>query len=216
MQNVKLLDRNFYSRDTHVVAKKLLGKLLVRQIGRKKIVGRICEVESYIGENDKACHASKGRTPRTEVMYGEAGHAYVYMIYGMYYCLNIVTERVDFPAAVLIRGAVLVSDLPQPLPRSGRGQALLKKGGLVQYSPLRRGSKRGFWEKGTISGPGKLCRALSIDRKLNGHDLTLQSKLYVAGDRYVVHKKDILITPRINVDYAGEDTKLPWRYLLRQ
>ena len=99
------LPRLFYARDTHVVAKALLGKLLVRQWRGTQFVARINEVESYVGEDDRASHASRGRTPRTAVMFGEPGHAYVYLIYGMYHCLNVVTERDGFPAAVLIRGA---------------------------------------------------------------------------------------------------------------
>jgi|SRR6185369_450000 len=100
---MKILKRTFFQRETLTVAKDLLGCFLVRKKGRKIIRAKITEVEAYIGEDDLACHASKGRTKRTEIMYGKAGHAYVYLIYGMYHCLNIVTERVDFPAAVLIR-----------------------------------------------------------------------------------------------------------------
>lgn len=99
-----ILTRKLYQRKTLQVAHNLLGCFLVRKIGNKIIKGIITETEAYIGEDDLACHASRGRTPRTEIMYGEAGHAYVYMIYGMYHCLNIVTEKKDFPAAVLIRG----------------------------------------------------------------------------------------------------------------
>ncbi len=106
MQFMKRLPQSFYARDTHRVAKDLLGKVLVRKIGKDILQGRICEVESYQGENDKACHASKGKTKRTEIMYGPAGYAYVYMIYGMYHCLNVVTEVENFPAAVLIRAVV--------------------------------------------------------------------------------------------------------------
>jgi DNA-3-methyladenine glycosylase len=97
------LQRSFFARDTHTVARELLGKVLVRTWRGKELTARITEVESYVGENDKACHASRGRTARTEVMFGEAGHAYVYLIYGVHHCLNIVTEQKDFPAAVLIR-----------------------------------------------------------------------------------------------------------------
>lgn len=98
-----ILPQNFYSRKTIIVAKELLGKKLIRKIGKKKIAGIITETEAYIGPNDKASHASRGRTKRTEIMFGEAGRWYIYLIYGMYYCLNIVTEEKDYPAAVLIR-----------------------------------------------------------------------------------------------------------------
>lgn len=106
-----ILPKRYYRRSTLVVAESLLGCFLVRHIGKKVIRARILEVEAYIGEDDLACHASKGRTKRTEIMYGEAGSIYVYLIYGMYHCLNIVTETKDFPAAVLIR-AVEIEDVP--------------------------------------------------------------------------------------------------------
>jgi DNA-3-methyladenine glycosylase len=109
---MKILSRSFYHKDTLEVAKGLLGCFLVRKVGRKVIRARIVETEAYVGEDDLACHASKGRTLRTETMYGEGGRAYVYMIYGMYHCLNIVTEVKDFPAAVLIR-AVEVEGAPR-------------------------------------------------------------------------------------------------------
>ena len=97
------LPASFYERETLVVAEELLGKYLVRQIRGKQMVGKIVEVEAYIGESDPACHAYRGLTPRTKIMYGTAGHAYVYFNYGMYFLLNVVTEREGFPAAVLIR-----------------------------------------------------------------------------------------------------------------
>lgn len=100
---ITCLPASFYARDTLTVAKELLGKYLVRQNAGKKMVGRIVEVEAYIGESDPACHAYRGLTPRTKIMYGTAGHAYVYFTYGMYFMLNAVTEREGFPAAVLIR-----------------------------------------------------------------------------------------------------------------
>jgi DNA-3-methyladenine glycosylase len=99
----KILPTAFYERDTLVVARNLLGKYLVRRLPGGVRAGRLVEVEAYVGPHDLACHASKGRTKRTEVMFGSAGRAYVYLIYGMYHCLNVVTERPDFPAAVLIR-----------------------------------------------------------------------------------------------------------------
>ena len=99
----KLLTQAYFSRPTLTVARSLVGKYLVRETGAGTIAGRIIEVEAYIGAEDKACHASKGRTARTEVMFGPAGISYVYLIYGMYHMLNVVTERAEFPAAVLIR-----------------------------------------------------------------------------------------------------------------
>lgn len=100
-----ILKRKFYQKPTLEAAQNLLGCFMVRKIGKKIIRAKITDVEAYIGEDDLACHASKGRTPRTEVMYGKAGHAYVYFVYGMHNVMNIVTERKDFPAAVMLRGA---------------------------------------------------------------------------------------------------------------
>lgn len=105
----KILKRNFYSKNTLYVAKNLLGCILVRKIGKKEIRGTITETEAYVGLDDLASHASRGRTPRTELMFGEAGHTYVYLVYGMYHCLNIVTEKKNFPSAILIR-AVKIDD----------------------------------------------------------------------------------------------------------
>ena len=102
---VKIVTQNFFNRPTSVVARELLGKYLVRQIGNKKIEGMITEVEVYIGSEDKASHASRGKTLRTEVMFGPAGIWYVYLVYGVHCCLNIVTEAEGFPAAILIRSA---------------------------------------------------------------------------------------------------------------
>lgn len=101
------LKRKFFNRDTLIVAQELLGKCLVRKAGNKIIRAKITETEAYCGPNDLACHASKGMTPRTKVMFGPPGHAYIYLIYGMYHCLNIVTEKDGYPAAVLIRGVEL-------------------------------------------------------------------------------------------------------------
>lgn len=111
MAMVKPIPRAFFNRPTLTVARSLVGKYLVREHGKGTIAGKIIEVEAYIGSNDKACHASKGRTGRTDVMFGPAGVAYVYLIYGMYHCLNVVTEREEFPAAVLIRAVEVDGEL---------------------------------------------------------------------------------------------------------
>lgn len=100
---VEVLPRSYFLRPTVMVAQSLIGKYLVRDNGRGTLAGKIIEVEAYVGTSDKACHAAKGRTARTDVMFGPPGVAYVYLIYGMYHCLNVVTEREGFPAAVLIR-----------------------------------------------------------------------------------------------------------------
>lgn len=107
----KILSRSYFSRPTLTVARALVGKYLVRENGAGTIAGRIIEVEAYIGTEDKACHASKGRTARTDVLFGPPGISYVYLIYGMYHMLNVVTEQADFPAAVLIRAIEVDGEL---------------------------------------------------------------------------------------------------------
>ena len=107
----KPIPRAFFDRPTLTVARSLMGKHLVRTRGKGILAGKIIEVEAYIGSNDQACHASKGRTARTDVMFGPPGIAYVYLIYGMYHCLNVVTEREEFPAAVLIRAVEVDGEL---------------------------------------------------------------------------------------------------------
>lgn len=174
------IPRKFYQQSTLQVARDLLGCFLVRKIGRKIIKGIITETEAYIGEDDLACHASKGRTPRTEIMYGEAGHAYVYMIYGMYHCLNIVTERKNFPAAVLIRSIEIL------------GSSTSK-----------------------LNGPGKLCKYLKIDRKLNGCDITKKDKLWIKEPAQNFSKKNIVAGKRIGIDYAQHCNEYFWRFYIK-
>jgi DNA-3-methyladenine glycosylase len=176
----KTLQRNFYQRNTLDVARGLLGCFLIRKIGQKIIRAKITETEAYIGEDDLACHASKGRTPRTEIMYGHAGHAYVYLIYGMYHCLNIVTEKKNFPAAVLIR-AIKIEEIDH------------KK----------------------TNGPGKLCRYLKVDKKLNGLDLTKGSKLWIEKGLKIKNSK-IKNSKRIGIDYARHCKYYLWRFTLNE
>ena len=173
----KLLPRDYFNRPTLTVARSLVGKYLLRSIDGQETAGRIIEVEAYVGPRDKACHASKGKTQRTEVMFGPGGLAYVYLIYGMYHCLNVVTEREAFPAAVLIRA--------------------IEVDGVL------------------IDGPGRLCRALQIDRSLNRIDLTAQESLWFEDRGGQIFRREIAALPRIGVDYAGEWAKKPWRVRLQ-
>jgi DNA-3-methyladenine glycosylase len=168
----------FYERPTLEVAPDLLGKYLLRRLGDSTIAARIVEVEAYVGPEDRACHAARGRTARTEVMFGPGGRAYVYMIYGMYFCLNLVTEAEGFPAAVLIRAVEASEGIPTGV---------------------------------RLDGPGRLCRALGINRAQNGLSVCDErSGLWVedrGGSQPVV-----ACGPRIGVDYAGESAAMPWRF----
>jgi len=183
------LTRSFYEQSTVDVAKQLLGKYLVRKHPDGDSIGRIVETEAYIGPQDLACHAARGRTKRTEVMFGPAGHAYVYFIYGMYNMLNLVTEAQDYPAAVLIRAV-----------EPAHGVEMMKQ-------RRQNGTPRNL-----ASGPGKLCQAFAIDRSLNGADLC-GKVLYVEDRGEPTPKFDA--TPRIGVDYAGKWKDKPLRFLVR-
>ena len=189
------LAREFFARDTLTVARDLLGCQLVRVLNGQALVCRITETEAYIGRCDKACHAyGYKRTARTETLFSRPGTAYVYLIYGMYNCLNFVTEPEGEPAAVLIRGLEAVDGL----------EAMHK----LRY-PKQTEELTSYQKKNFLNGPGKLCKALSIDRSLNGLDLT--------GDiMYVVRSgtapSRIHSGPRIGIDYAEEAVDFPWRF----
>ena len=189
------LMQEFYARDTLTVARELLGNYLVREYEGERLICRITETEAYIGRCDKACHAyGYKRTARTETLFARPGTAYVYLIYGMYNCLNFVTEPEDKPAAVLIRGLEAVD-----------GLETMQK---LRY-PKQTGELTSYQKKNFLNGPGKLCKALSIDRSLNGLDLT--------GDTmYVVRSgpapSRIHSGPRIGIDYAEEAVDFPWRF----
>lgn len=184
-----ILNRNFFNRPTLTVARDLLGQRLVRDMDGERLSGMIVETEAYIGQEDSASHASKGRTARTGVMFGPPGHTYVYLIYGMYHMLNLVTEAVDFPAAILIRAIEPVEGIER----------------MRQHRHQNR----------TVSlanGPGKLCQALAIDRTLNRWDVTQGQNLWLERGE-VVAEEAIATGPRIGIDYARpKDRTAPWRF----
>lgn len=182
------LSRAFYEQPTVEVARQLLGKYLVRIDAAGPRAGMILETEAYIGPDDKASHASRGRTPRTSVMFGPAGFAYVYLIYGMHHCLNIVTEQEDYPAAVLIRAV-----------EPSEGLELMRKRRPIL--DVRR----------LTNGPGKLCQAFGIDRRLNGLDICGEALFIEARGTGLV---DIVVTTRVGVDYAGPWKDKPWRFYI--
>jgi DNA-3-methyladenine glycosylase len=190
-----ILQRAFYQQDTVKVAKDLLGKILVHESSQGKTAGRMVETEAYRGPEDKAAHSSGGRrTPRNEVMFGEKGHAYIYFIYGMYYCLNVTAGNVlGKPEAVLIRALEPVA-----------GQDIMAK---------RRGARQTKTANLT-NGPSKLCMAMDISKSQNKTDLT-SPPLYIE-DAPPVPKKDIVETTRIGVDYADEWKNRPWRFYIKR
>ena len=200
------LCREFYIGDTVEIARNLLGKYLVRRLDGEFLICRITETEAYVGAVDKACHAyGYHQTRRNAVMFGQAGHAYLYLIYGMYTCLNFVTNPVGEPDAVLLRGLEPVYGIDTMCHlRFGKTPA--------QLTPYQR--------KNFLNGPGKCCKALSLDTSFNGIDLT-GDVLFLCGSPADVGLSHIPQPPRkiaagkrIGIDYAEEAKDFPWRFTL--
>ncbi len=162
------LPRAFYGRDAETVARDLLGTRLAHRVGGLLRVGRVVETEAYLGTHDLAAHSSRGRTARTEVMFGPPGFAYVYLIYGMHHCLNVVTDAPGTAAAVLIRALEPVENLD-----------------------------------GATNGPGRLCKAMAIDKTRNGHDLVGRD-LFLSAPAAGAGPFAVVARPRVGVDYAGD------------
>ena len=186
-----MLLRDFYLRDANQVAQDLLGKLLVHKTQGGILSGMIVEAEAYRGPEDKAAHSYGNlRSPRTEIQYGMGGFAYIYFIYGMHSCFNVVTSVEEKPEAVLIRGLEPVE-------------------GMERMMENRKNQKL----RNLCSGPGKLCAAMEIDRKLYGEDLC-GDRLYLEDYRSF-QPEEIGVSPRINVEYAGEWKDRLWRYFVK-
>jgi DNA-3-methyladenine glycosylase len=193
---VSRLPREFFARETLPVARDLLGVRLVRVLDGQRLSGTVVECEAYVGQSDTACHASRGRTPRTEVMFGLPGFAYVYFTYGMHWMLNVVTEEEGIPAAVLLRAI-------QPLE------------GIETMRALRKANGRSRGDRELTSGPARLTQALAIDKSFNGADLTNDDLLWLESDN-TVSDGDVARGPRIGVSYAAQkDRSAPWRFWVR-
>jgi DNA-3-methyladenine glycosylase len=183
---------DFFACDTLTVARELLGQRLVRVLDGERLAGRIVEVEAYIGEEDQACHANCGRTQRNAPMYGPPGHAYVYFVYGMHHCLNVVTEREGYPAAVLIRAL-------EPLEG-------------IEVIRARRGGRP---DLELTSGPARLCQALDVDRRFDGADLCAPDALLFIEQDAAVPEEAIATGPRIGVRGDEVTVTVPWRFYVR-
>lgn len=174
----KMLGEKFFNRDAKIVARDLLGKLLVRRTGNKTISTVITETEAYDGPDDKASHASKGKTERTKTMFEKPCVFYVYLCYGMHYMLNVVVREKNYPAAVLIRGVAII-----------KLNSKNKKSNIEQLIAL--------------DGPGKITKFLKIDKKINGKKSGKAASLWFEESGIKIKKNNIKKTPRIGVDYAG-------------
>ena len=200
------LSRDFYNQNTLDAARLLLGKYLVRRLDGALLAGRITETEAYIGRCDKACHAYHyRRTKRTETLFAKPGTAYIYLIYGMYHCLNFVTEPEGEPAAVLLRAVRPVA-------------------GEEAMARLRYGDKplTGYRRKHFADGPGKVCQALGLTREQNGLDLTGDALFLCDSPAdfglapQALPRERLRTGPRIGVDYAEEAKDFPWRFWLEE
>lgn len=186
------LNRSFFEQPTLQVARQLLGTRLVRLQDGQRLAGIIVETEAYRGETDQGCHARAGLTSRTKVMYGAAGHAYVYFTYGMHWMLNFVTEAQGLPAAVLIRAVRPVE-------------------GLKWISARRNGQPFERW----ADGPAKLCQAFGIDGSLNGIDLCEEHTLLFVEVAHSVPDPTVTTGPRVGLNSVPEPWKsIPWRFLV--
>lgn len=203
-----ILPRDFYNGDTVCIARELLGKYLVRVLDGEPLVCRITETEAYVGRCDRACHAfGYRRTARNAVMFGPPGHAYIYFIYGMHYCLNFVTEPEGEPSAVLIRAA-------EPI----YGIDTIRRLRFGTETPAKMTT---YQRKNFMNGPGKLRKGLSLSIVDNTTDLT-ENELFVCDSPADIGlpcppsppPEVVTSGPRIGVDYAGADKDLPWRFLL--
>lgn len=184
------LPESFYAVEVTEVARQLLGKRLVRCLDGVRISGIIIETEAYRGEEDLACHARSGRTPRTTIMYGRPGRAYVYFTYGMHWCLNAVCGGEGFPAAVLIR-------------------AIRPVEGLEVIAARREGRKPAEW----CSGPARLCKALGVDKALNGVSLCDNENPLWIEDGISIPEPDVRISPRVGIQNTPEPWRSkPWRF----
>jgi DNA-3-methyladenine glycosylase len=188
------LPRDFYLHDTVSVARALIGCVLWRRLEHGELLSaRIVETEAYLGANDLASHARRGlRSARNESMYLEGGHAYVYFTYGMHWCMNVVTQEADLAEAVLLRAA-------EPL----RGIEAMRE---------RRPKAKKEWE--LMNGPGKICMALDIDRRLDGQSLRGDA-LWLTSRDIEIAEDDIAVSPRVGIDNSGEAAAWPLRFFLR-
>jgi len=190
---VRKLPRDFYLQDTVTVARQLLGCTLWRRAGRALLAARLVETEAYLGANDPASHARRGlRSERNRSMYLEGGHAYVYLSYGMHWCMNVVCQEADIAEAVLLRAAEPVR-------------------GIEAMREHRPHARRDF---DLMNGPGKLCAAMDIDRELDGAPLDGKA-LWIAPREVAVSEEEIAVSPRVGVEGSGEAAHWPLRFYLR-
>jgi len=208
--SLKRLKRNFYTRDTLRVAKDLLGKFIIRRWRDKLLIGKIVETEAYIGPQDKASHAYLPRhlrkwrgegkkTSRNLAEYLIGGHIYIYLVYGMYWQLNISTSQAGKPECVLIRAVEPFVENDKCKNQNAKCKITIKNSKLLKLT----------------NGPGKLCQWLKLDKSFYGEDVVKSKKIWLAGGKEKIKKSNIIAGKRIGIDYAKEWAGKPWRFYIR-
>lgn len=193
-----VLKKEFYNTDSVTLAKNLLNKYLIREYNGKKIITKIVETEAYMGEIDKAAHSYKNKkSVRTAPLYLSGGHIYVYLIYGMYNCLNLSANKENIPQCVLIRAVEPLNSFDE-----------------ISYNRFSKNYEEltNYQKKNLTNGPGKLCKALNIDRSLSGKSI-FDRELYIEDNKN--NDYDIVEDKRINIDYAQEDKDKLWRFYIK-
>ncbi|MGL5507368.1 MAG: DNA-3-methyladenine glycosylase [Paraclostridium sp.] len=203
------MDRDFFRQDAITVSKSLLGKYLVRKYDKKEIITKIVETEAYMGIEDKAAHVyGDKRTDRTEPLYLDGGHIYVYLIYGMYHCLNISAKTEGIPECVLIRAVEPITEIDE----------IANNRFNKKYSELTT-----YQKKNICNGPGKLCKGLRIDKTLNCKSI-LGNELYIVDNIEDIYDGvsgdynydfDVIESKRVNIDYAEEAKDYLWRFYIK-
>ena len=193
---MKRLNRKFYNRHPVEVAPELLGKYLIVKLNNKEIITKIVETEAYGGKEDKGCHVGRfGYTKRTALLFGEVGHAYVYTVYINTYCLNVIAHKDGDAGGVLIRALEPISNV----------ELILRNLNL---------SIKDYDITKLLNGPGKLCKALKINKMINGEDMVFGNKIYIVEGESI-GKENIISTPRINIPYAEEAKNWHWRFVIK-
>ena len=215
LQDLPRLPREFFARDGLIVAKELLGKILVHETSEGTVRGIITEVESYMGVDDKGSHTYGGRrTERTEPMFHKGGTSYVYFTYGMYHCMNISTGQEEVPQAVLIRGVVPADEASEQKMLKLRIDVVRKQAAKKHSNPadaLKRREKA--IRKNLADGPGKLCIAMEVTKADNDIDMVESPTFYVT-EGIEINPEDIKAGKRIGIDYAEEAADYLWRFYL--
>jgi DNA-3-methyladenine glycosylase len=193
---MKKLQKNFFNSNTVNIAKELVGKFLVTNLEEGRVVGKIVETEAYMGIDDLACHASHGKTKRTEVLFGDPGRLYVYLNYGIFWLTNIIAHEKNYPGGILLRSAKIIEGKEIVIKR-------LEKSKFVKANEM------------LASGPGKLSIAFGLDGDFHNHNFIKSDKIYIEEREEQISPENIVAANRIGVEYAKHCKDYLWRFYLK-